>query len=197
MKLWKILLTGLFLLSIVGCGATTPKYQIIRPIDNPKAAPDFTLIDQRGQPFHLRDQQGKVVVLFFGFTSCPDVCPTALGVMMAAKRAMGDVAQNMVVAFVTVDPERDTPKQLGRYMDIFDSSFYGLSGDPETLATIRKEYGVYASRVELPDSALGYTMDHTAGLFIVDQQQRWFAMAEHNGDPALLAQDLSQLATVK
>lgn len=178
-------------LSLSGCG--TASYQIIRPIENPTAAPDFSLIDQHGAEFHLAEQRGKIVILFFGFTACPDVCPLALGLSAQARKQLGADGDKVQIAFVTVDPERDNPATIDRYVSLFDSTILGLNGETAAVEAVKKDYGVHAQRRELPGSALQYTIDHTAGLYIIDQQGRWFAMANHDVDPTLLATDLKTM----
>ncbi|MEM8530582.1 MAG: SCO family protein [Chloroflexota bacterium] len=139
-------------------------------------APDFTLTDTNGDPFRLSDHRGKVVMMFFGFTNCPDICPTSLGEMAAVNRQLGDKADDVEMVFVTVDPERDTPERLQAYIDQFDESIIGLHGTPEELETVFKSYGVKAIRHDLPDSAVGYVMDHTASIYTVDRDGMWRVM---------------------
>lgn len=136
-------------------------------------APDFTLTDTNGEPFRLSDHRGKVVMLFFGFTNCPDICPTSLGEMAAVKRQLGNKADRVEMVFVTVDPERDTPERLEAYVKQFDESIIGLHGTPEELEPVFKSYGVIAERRELPDSAVGYVMDHTASIYTIDRSGIW------------------------
>ncbi|NOK62625.1 MAG: SCO family protein [Chloroflexi bacterium AL-W] len=136
-------------------------------------APDFTLTDTNGEPFRLSDHRGKVVMMFFGFTNCPDICPTSLGEMAAVKRQLGDKAENIEMVFVTVDPERDTPERLGAYVNQFDESIIGLHGTPEELEAVFKSYGVQATRRDLPDSAVGYVVDHTASIYTIDRDGMW------------------------
>lgn len=138
-----------------------------------RAAPDFVLADARDQPFRLSDQHGKVVLLFFGYTSCPDVCPTALSDLAAVARKLGAEASLIQVAFISIDPERDTPERLQRYVTAFNPSFIGLRGSPQELQPILKAYRVKVVRTELPGSALGYAMDHSAFIYVIDQAGRW------------------------
>lgn len=152
------------------CGGHTFHGTIIRP---PNPAPDFTLTTHSGQPFRLSEQRGKVVVLFFGFTHCPDVCPTALGDLAAVFRRLGADADQVQVAFVTIDPARDTPELMARYVTLFDQRFIGLSGSQAAIDPIVKAYGVAVQRRDLPGSALGYTMDHSAFLYVIDKTGAW------------------------
>jgi protein SCO1/2 len=151
-------------------------------IDDPSAAPPLALTDTRGQPFQLEAFRGGVTLLFFGFTSCPDVCPTTLADLAAARRQLGGDADRLHVVLITVDPERDTPDRLERYVHSFDPSFTALTGSPEQLAQVYQSYGVMATRRDMPGSALGYTVDHTASVYVIDQAGRWRAMIS-NGSP--------------
>jgi protein SCO1 len=180
-RLMRALALALALLALGAC-ATTPKLKGT-VLDPALPAHDFTLTDQTGQPFTLSEQQGKVVLIFFGFASCPDICPVELSNLAAVTRQLGADAAAVEVAMVTVDPERDTPERLATYVSAFHPEFIGLYGDPETLAPIIKAYGVYAERRELPESALGYTMDHSGFVYVIDKAGRWRALFSH-GTPA-------------
>lgn len=136
------------------------------------SAEDFTLTTTEGRPFRLSDQRGKVVLMFFGFTSCPDVCPTTLAEAKRIMEGLDDETENVRFVFITVDPERDTPEQLGQYVSNFHSEIIGLTGTPEELQTMFDAYGIYAAKVPLEDSAAAYTMDHSARVFLVDQDGR-------------------------
>lgn len=139
-------------------------------LDPPQQAPDFALIDQHGRPFRLRDHNGKVVVLFFGYTTCPDVCPGTMAHYRRVKERMGEDAGRVEFVFITVDPDRDTQERLAEYVAIFDPEFYGLTGPQEALEQVWKAYGVYAERVEAPDSPVGYWMNHTALSYVIDTE---------------------------
>ncbi|MCA9871058.1 MAG: SCO family protein, partial [Anaerolineae bacterium] len=112
---------------------------------------------------------GKVSLLFFGYTTCPDVCPTTLAEARTILNDLGDDANDVEFLFVTVDPERDTPEKLAAYTDAFHPGIIGLTGTPDQLASIYGEFGVRAERVEAPESALGYLMNHTSRMYLVDQ----------------------------
>lgn len=146
---------------------------------------ELSLIDHNGKPRTLADFRGKVVVIFFGFTHCPDVCPTTLAELAQVAKELGDEARKMQVLFVTVDPERDTPEVLRRYVPSFDPSFLGLSGDAEATARAAKAFKIYYQKQPLPDG--GYSVDHSAGTYILDQQGRLRLFARYGaGAPALL-----------
>lgn len=131
----------------------------------------FQLQDQSGKPVSERDVLGRPAVLFFGFTFCPDVCPTTLASLTALLGQMGQDADKVGVFFVTVDPERDTPEALKQYLSAFDPRIRALTGTPEQLAPVTKALGVFAAKVKLDGG--GYTMDHTAGMFLLDAQGRF------------------------
>ena len=134
-------------------------------------AKDFALPDHNGQPRSMKDFAGKVVVVFFGYTQCPDFCPTTLNELTQVKQALGKDGERLQVLFVTVDPERDTAELLKAYMANFDPAFLGLRGTPEQTATVAKDFKVYYKKAEgsTPES---YTMDHSAGSYIFDPSGR-------------------------
>jgi protein SCO1/2 len=131
------------------------------------AAPQIELIRSNGETFRLSDQKGKIVLLFFGYTSCPDVCPTTLAELKLVMDDMGDKTKLVQVVFVSVDPKRDTPEKIQEYVDHFNKGFIGLSGSIDELETVWKNYGVFREEVQ-SDSALGYTVNHTARVYLVD-----------------------------
>jgi protein SCO1/2 len=141
-------------------------------IDPPAPAADFQLTTQHGEVFRLSEQRGKIVLIFFGYTHCPDVCPVSLSEFKQIKNQLGDLADQVEFVFITVDPERDTAEYLGQYLANFDPTFIGLSGTPEQLEPVYKSYGVYHQKVET-GSAAGYLVDHTARMYIIDAQGNW------------------------
>lgn len=136
----------------------------------PEPAADFALEDVSGTPFRLNDQRGRIVLLFFGFTSCPDVCPTTLSEARRILEGLGEESEQVRFAFITVDPARDTPERLGQYVAGFHPDIVGLRGTADELQAMFDAYGIYAARVPLEDSAADYTMEHTARVFLVDQE---------------------------
>jgi protein SCO1 len=132
-------------------------------------APSFELTRANGEPFRLDDQRGKIILLFFGYTSCPDVCPTTMAEMKLVMDGLGDAASSVQVVFVSVDPERDTPEKIQKYVEHFNSNFIGLTGTLEELQPIWDAYGVYRA-VNETDSAFGYIVDHTARVTLVDAE---------------------------
>ena len=132
-------------------------------------APEFELTRANGEPFQLSEQRGKIVLLFFGYTSCPDVCPTTMAELkQALDRLSPHNLEDVQVVFITVDPERDTPERVQEYVNHFNDGFIGLSGEPDELAKIWNDYGVYREIVE-GTSAAGYLVNHTARVTMIDQ----------------------------
>ena len=135
---------------------------------------EFALTDQHGTPISDGDLEGKVMLVYFGFTNCPDVCPGDVGVMSAALNALGEEAAQIAPIFISVDPARDTPAALKSYFG-FDDRIIALTGDESASKTARAGFNVYAAIEELPDSALGYTVNH----------QRMFFVTNRDGQPVL------------
>jgi protein SCO1/2 len=138
-------------------------------IDPAVKAPNFNLESSQGGEYNLQNRTGKFVLIFFGYTFCPDVCPTTLFEMKEIKSRLKDKAEKIDFVFITVDPERDTQDQLSRYLDSFDQSFYGLTGSVEQLEAVWKEYGVYRE-IQETDSPIGYLVDHTTRQYLVNAQ---------------------------
>ncbi len=132
-------------------------------------APEIELTRADGSSFRLSEMRGKVVMLFFGYTSCPDVCPTTLAEFKQALEELGAKSDQVQVLFVTVDPERDTPQRAQEYVDHFNPKFIGLSGSETELAKVWNDYGVFRETVQ-GTSAAGYLVNHTARVTLIDQQ---------------------------
>jgi protein SCO1/2 len=135
----------------------------------PVAAADFALTDEAGQLFRLSDLRGQWILLSYGYTSCPDVCPVTLANLRMVKSLLGEAASQVRVVFVSVDPERDTTDVLRRYVAHFGEGVKGLTGSPEAVATAAAAYGVRYEKVE-SDSALGYLVSHTAYVYLIDPE---------------------------
>lgn len=142
-----------------------PQYGIA--IDDPEPAMDFTLASTTGEPVTLSDYRGKTVLLYFGYTTCPDVCPTTLADLRQMNITLGDAREQVQVLFVSVDPARDTPEKMGPYLAYFDPRFVGLTGTPEEIETIASRYGVFYEQ-RAGDSAAGYFIDHTSAVLLID-----------------------------
>jgi protein SCO1/2 len=154
---------------------------------------DFSLLDTDGKVRTLADFKGKVVVMFFGYTQCPDVCPTTLTEMQQAMALLGKQSDKVQVIFVTVDPERDTAAILKQYVPAFDKSFIGLRpADEAALEKVTKDFKIFYRKV--PGSSPGsYTMDHTAGSYAFDPEGRLRLYIKHAQGPETLAHDLKEL----
>lgn len=150
----------------------------------PRAAFNFTLPADNGENAQLSDYQGRVVLLFFGYTNCPDICPTTLADIKGALAQVGDTAKDVTVLFITVDPANDTPQRLAEYLGYFhEPGFIGLSGTEAETAAIAYQYGAKFYREEGATATGGYTMAHTARLFLINRQGEW-AMTMEYGTPA-------------
>ena len=173
-----------------GCGGSGPSFKNT-DITGADYGKDFTLTDQSGKTRTLADFRGKVVVMFFGYTRCPDVCPTTLADLKAAREQLGEDGKRVQVLFVTVDPERDTRQLLASYVSAFDTSFLGLYGDSAATAKVAKEFKVFYQKApgKTPDS---YTVDHTAGSYVFDTQGRLRLLVRQGNVPNLVA-DLKTL----
>lgn len=172
---------------LAGCGEQKgPAFNAI-DLTGANYAQDFALTDPNGQTRSLKDFKGKVVVVFFGFTQCPDVCPATMAELAEVKRQLGPDGDRLQGVFITVDPERDTPELLKAYMGNFDPSFVALSTPVDKLPALAKDYKLYYKKVEgkTPGS---YTMDHSAGSYVYDTQGRLRLYTRYGtGVPALTA----------
>jgi protein SCO1/2 len=159
----------------------------------PHAAPALNLTDQDGNVFSLADQQGDVVLLYFGYTTCPDLCPTTLSDFLVVKDKLGADADRVEFVLATFDPERDTQARLQEYLGFFDPDFIGLRGDEAQTEAFKRDYGVTTKRVEYPESATGYLIDHTALIYVIDKEGRLRLTFAYGTDPTLIAQDVKYL----
>ena len=174
-------------------GACSEKKAEFRGVDVTGAeyARDIPLTDHNGQPRHIKDFAGKVVVVFFGYTQCPDVCPTSMSELAEVKRSLGADGDKLQGIFVTVDPERDTPEILREYMAAFDPSFVALRGDAQRLKETAAEFKVFYRQVPTGSS---YTMDHTALSYVFDTQGRLRLALKHEQTAEDYAHDIALLA---
>ena len=187
----RMLLSALTVLALVACNADKPKFNAI-DITGADYAKGFTLMDQNGQNRSLSDFKGKVVVLFFGYTQCPDVCPTSMTELAEVKRLLGADADKLQGAFVTVDPARDTPEMLKAYMANFDPTFVAFIPTPEQLAVVAKDYKIYYKKVD-GKTPTSYTMDHSAGSYVYDTQGNLRLYSRYGVGENVLAQDIQTL----
>jgi protein SCO1/2 len=161
-----------------------------------KAAPDFQLNTADGQSFQLSQQQGKVVLVFFGYTSCPDVCPITLAQAHQILQGLGSQADKVTFLFITVDPERDTPAVLSSYTKAFDPAIVGLTGTPEELQAVYRAYGIVVEKAPPEEgSAGGYSVTHTARIFLVDSQGNLFLSYSYGTPVDDIVQDVRHLVS--
>lgn len=194
--------TSWILVLVAALGAALAGFWLARELDSsapqlasgtwlprPREIGDFRLTDHLGRPFTARELQGKPSLVFFGFTHCPDVCPTTLAKLAQIRKVAA--IPGLQVLFVSVDPERDTPTAMGLYVHAFDPDFIGLTGNPEAVRSLTAKFGIAVSRVALPGG--DYTMDHSAAVFLLDTHGRIAAIFTPPFDIRRLALDL-QLA---
>ena len=149
----------------------------------------FKLIDQDGATRTDQDYRGKYVLVYFGYTYCPDVCPTTLAVMKSALDIMGSRAANIVPLFISVDPKRDTPAKLKSYLSSFGPRFVGLTGDDKAIAAVAKEYRVYY-QVRPPENGGDYTVDHSGVVYLMDESGKYVTNYALDNSPDMMARDL-------
>jgi len=156
-------------------------------------APALALQTQHGDAFSLEQHRGQVVIIYFGYTYCPDFCPVTMLDMMQVKDALGDDADRLQVILVTVDPARDTPERLAEYLDFYDPTFLGLSGSDADTLTATRGYGVIAAKQEATPGASGYLVDHTTSLFGIDPDGNLVLTWAFGTEPADIAEDVTHL----
>jgi protein SCO1/2 len=177
--------------TLTACTESKPQFAAV-DLTGADYAKDFQMPDHNGVVRSLKDFRGKLVVLFFGYTQCPDVCPTTMTELAQAKKALGADGDKVQGIFVTVDPERDTPQVLKGYMANFDPTFIALRGSPEQLAAMAKDFKVYYKKVD-GKSPTTYTMDHSAASYVYDTQGRLRLYTRYGSGAQSLASDLKLL----
>jgi protein SCO1/2 len=187
---------GVFLILVLVVVFVLPK---LRPhtfhgtlVQSEQVSPDLSLTTQNAQKASLSDYRGKLVVLYFGYTFCPDVCPTTLSEVNKAVNLLGDKAEDVQVVMVTVDPERDTPEKLGTYLEHFNPDFLGMTGTQEEIDNAAALYGVFFQKHEGTE-ATGYLVDHTASLMILDEEGHLKLIFPFGTSGNDIADDLSYL----
>jgi len=189
-----IAISALAACTVAGLGACSEQKPQFRAVDITGAdyARGFTATDHNGQRRTLQDFAGKVVVVFFGYTQCPDVCPTSMAELAEVKRLLGPDGQRLQGLFVTVDPQRDTPEVLKAYVNNFGADFVALRGTPEETKAVAQHFKVYYAKV--PGKTEGsYTMDHTAGSYVFDAAGRLRLFVRYGGGTDALTADLKTL----
>lgn len=161
-------------------------------IDPPVPAADFTLTDQNSQAFRLSEQRGKVALIFFGYTNCPDVCPITLATYTKIRARLGDEADKVRFIFITVDPERDTVEQIRSHLGNFDPALIGLTGSREELESVWKNYGVFQSQ-HGAEGVEHYDVDHSSRIYAIDPQGNWRLTYPAEMDYETIAKDVEHL----
>jgi protein SCO1/2 len=159
----------------------------------PERISDFSLTDQNGRPFRLSETPGKVRIVYFGYTSCPDICPTTLWEWKTIKRELGQWADDVRFIMVTVDPGVDTPDALKRFVRLFDASFVGLTGTPDDVALAWEAFGVRTDVVELSGSYAGHTISHSTSMYVLDRDNLLRMKIPFAEEPEDAAQDIRLL----
>lgn len=176
---------------LAACGESAPAFKG-SDITGTQLGKKLALVDHNGKPRTLQDFAGKAVVVFFGFTQCPDVCPTSLAELSQVMKQLGPDADRVQVLLVTVDPERDTPEILKQYVTTFDPRFLGLTGTPEQIKQAAASFKAYYAKVPTQDGA-NYTMDHTAAFYLFDGKGESRVLATNTAGAEALAHDIKAL----
>ena len=187
----RTLLMAALAMAVSACAPEKPSFKAI-DLTGADYAQGFQLQDQFGQERTLADFKGQVVVVFFGYTQCPDFCPTTLSDWVQVKKALGENGKKLQAVFITVDPERDTPEVQKDYMANFDPSFLALIPTLETLPALAKNFKIYYKKVPGP-TPTSYTMDHQAGTYMYDTEGRLRLYARYGLGPAAMAEDIGKL----
>lgn len=161
--------------------------------ENPAPAPSIVLSASDGSTFNLDDQRGKIVLVFFGYTSCPDVCPSTLADMKRVMEALGDQASQTQMVFVTVDPERDTVEKLNSYLSLFNPTFLGLTGTEEEMSPVWAAYGVYREIDTESQTAAGYLVNHSSRMYLINQDGDLVMTYSFGTPPEAVADDIIYL----
>ncbi|MCH8874619.1 SCO family protein [candidate division KSB1 bacterium] len=180
------------LLFLAGCQSSEPSFRGTELGDSIPTT-DFTLTDQYNQTFTLGEHKGKVVLLFFGFTYCPDVCPLTLSTWKKVQEAIKEDADKVDFVYITVDPERDTQEKIAKHLAVFSPDFIGLTGEVEDLQEVYSSYGVYREKNQISDSAAGYLINHTSRINIIDPKGIWRLTFSHDAPVEDLVHDIRLL----
>lgn len=179
------------LISLAACEQKPDEFQST-DVTGAEFGREFELVDHHAQLRHLEDFRGKVTLIFFGFTHCPDVCPTTLAELAGVMTELGAAAEQVQVLFVTVDPERDTPEVLAGYVTAFNPTFVGLTGNPSQIEAVAREFRVVYQKAEgsKPDN---YSVDHSTGTYIFDPQGRVRLYVRYGQDRKSIVSDITRL----
>lgn len=182
-----------FLSLLMACSPSQPKQHFVgTDITGADFSQTFHLTDHTGKPRVMDDFKGKAVILFFGYTHCPDVCPTTMTDLKNTMKLLGAKADEVQVLFITLDPERDTQTVLAQFVPSFDQRFIGLRGDEKQTADTVAIYKIYAKKVEVAGKS-DYTLDHSAGIYVYDKTGAIRLYINYGEKPAEIASDIKQL----
>lgn len=188
------LVSMLVLLALLLTSCSQPHEFTGTELNPARPATDFMGTNWDETPFRLSDLQGKVVVIFFGYTSCPDICPLTLSEMQKVKQLLGERGENLAVVLITVDPERDTIERMEQYISAFDSTFYGVVLDDNTLSEVKQAYGIYAEKVEGDSTqSANYMVDHSGSKLVIDKVGNWRMVYSYGTDADIMVEDLRYL----
>ena len=174
------------------CNSSEPSFRGTA-LDSPIPVADFTLTDQRNRPFRLSDHRGEIILLFFGYAYCPDVCPYTLSTWKQVQNALQDTSDRLKFVFVTVDPARDTVEQLRKHLSVYSPNFYGLTDTPEKLQPVYDAFGVYREKVSISNRATGYLMNHTSRIFLIEATGEWRLSYPFDAKAEDIVHDVRQL----
>lgn len=186
------LVAGFVLIALIALPKLQPYTFHGTVLQSPQPAPDFKLTANHGKIVSLKDFEGKLVMLYFGYTFCPDVCPATLSELGGALDLLGNQAQDVQVIMISVDPERDTPEMLAEYVAHFDPSFLGVTGTAEEIAQVATLYGIFYEAHEGTE-ATGYLVDHTATVMVIDQTGHLKLVFPFGTPAENIAEDLSHI----
>ena len=192
-RLWMVIMLAVL---VAGCSSTpatptvTPGIPGVKPVTPPVQVEDFTLTGMNGSPAHLKDFAGKNILLVFGYTHCPEICPVTLARFKQIKGLLGEDASKVQFIFISVDGKRDPPERLTEYLGLFDTDFFGMMGtEDEARAVITLFNGVFTIK-DAEGLRKDYLVEHTASSFLMDTEGRWVRTYEYNTDPNIVATDM-------
>jgi protein SCO1/2 len=192
-RLFKALGSLLLIATLAGCSESAIKFNNVDITGSKAFGTNFSLVDHNGQQRQLSDFKGKLLVMFYGYTQCPDVCTTTMTEMQGVMSLLGKDAERVQVVFVTVDPERDTQELLSQYVPAFDARFLGMRpASAEDLEKVTKDFKIFYSKVP-GKSPTSYTIDHTAGSYVFDTKGTLRLFLKHQQGPQPIAEDLAKL----
>jgi len=189
-RIWPLIIALVISLMLAGCAQ--PHEFNGTAFEDPPTAFAFEGTNYDGTPFRLSDQQGKVVLIFFGYTFCPDVCPLTLADLKRLSTQLGEQAQDLAVVFVTVDPERDTQEQMAAYVSAFDPAFYGVRLEGEMYEATKKAYGIYVEKRAADNGdADNYLVDHTGAIYVIDKEGKLSETFGHDAGTEAMLPDVA------